>query len=900
MQYNASVAATAIFLLSVPALVFATTTATTSPSVVTTAIPTVSITHTLTKNDNGADVLALQQFLAAQGFLAATPNGTYGPATTKAVTTFQKTHKLTPTGSVGPKTLALLQKLTSTTSVATSTTTTTATTTATSTPDATQTDLVTQEQLHQALYGATSTMAGGGVWGAIAASQRINSLNNVTISGAQVNGVSGLTASDIPTNITASNYLPLSGGTLTGTTTIPALSLSNAVGTAQCLHTDASGNVAGTGTDCSSVGGDVSSSTVLATGATTARTLAAWTGDTISIMSYAGADPTGVTNSDTAFTAAITAALSRPFGAKIVLPAGNFKLSAAQTVAMSAQQGFMIEGQGPGITTITQTGQADAFDIQIAHYTTRNGQYVGFRNLTLSYTNTTPGSSAIKVTTNAVGGQQGNPFYVENCSFVGAWNFGIDITKLPTQAYVSNSTFFLSSNSTAISFKGDVGAGIYSIGLMLDNIVSWNGYRFLYIGPYVQGVIARGLNVAAASQSIFWDASAGAGEQFVLSNSYVMRGVYLDTSGAGTLTGVQINNNFFDGEVSPANELNIVGVLEPQVTNNMFFGSPTQGGTALYFGNGAGHGVISNNVFSGFMGGSGDGNGITLDAGATNNIVSQNNIINTTSPAADNGTSNIWVENSMSGIYTSVGFGGSARGANSVEIQPMRTSNSHVASGAGAIAIGNDNTSNAASSTAIGSGNVSNGIGTIAMGLSNTANASQAVAMGIANSATGNYSMVTGSYATDRGRVGSNCSASGNLGVGQGDAQYCTLILHAITTSASPTTLTADGNAPSATNCINIPTSRTYTVEASLVGTDTASAGNIASVVGIRGVLYRGVGNATWVSGNNGVAQGVGTGAVLLPNISADTSNQCLNISIAPPNTDLWHWVARVQTVEVR
>ena len=51
---------------------------------------------------------------------------------------------------------------------------------------------------------------------AFAQSQRINTLSDVTISNATVNGFSGLTDADIPNDITASNYLPLTGGALTG------------------------------------------------------------------------------------------------------------------------------------------------------------------------------------------------------------------------------------------------------------------------------------------------------------------------------------------------------------------------------------------------------------------------------------------------------------------------------------------------------------------------------------------------------------------------------------------------------------------------------------------------------------------------------------------------------------
>ena len=82
-------------------------------------------------------------------------------------------------------------------------------------------------------------------------------------------------------------------------------------------------------------------------------------------------------------------------------------------------------------------------------------------------------------------------------------------------------------------------------------------------------------------------------------------------------------------------------------------------------------------------------------------------------------------------------------------------------------------------------------------------------------------------------------------------------------------------------------------------GTDTTNAGNIASVTGIRGVLYRGSsGNATWSAGSLGTTQGIGTGASLTPTLAADTTNQCLSFSVTPPNADTWHWVARVQTVE--
>ena len=53
-----------------------------------------------------------------------------------------------------------------------------------------------------------------------APSQRIDQLSNVVITNATVHGVNGLTDADLPDSLTASNYLPLSGGTLTGDLTM--------------------------------------------------------------------------------------------------------------------------------------------------------------------------------------------------------------------------------------------------------------------------------------------------------------------------------------------------------------------------------------------------------------------------------------------------------------------------------------------------------------------------------------------------------------------------------------------------------------------------------------------------------------------------------------------------------
>lgn len=65
----------------------------------------VQINRTLQAGSTGIDVSVLQNFLNRAGYLTATPNGNYGPATTAAVRAFQYSNGISATGSVGPMTL---------------------------------------------------------------------------------------------------------------------------------------------------------------------------------------------------------------------------------------------------------------------------------------------------------------------------------------------------------------------------------------------------------------------------------------------------------------------------------------------------------------------------------------------------------------------------------------------------------------------------------------------------------------------------------------------------------------------------------------------------------------------------------------------------------------------------
>jgi peptidoglycan hydrolase-like protein with peptidoglycan-binding domain len=63
----------------------------------------------MTDANLGSQIIALQRYLSVSGYLAATPNGTYGPATTAAVKSFQAANGISATGNVGQLTRIALQ-----------------------------------------------------------------------------------------------------------------------------------------------------------------------------------------------------------------------------------------------------------------------------------------------------------------------------------------------------------------------------------------------------------------------------------------------------------------------------------------------------------------------------------------------------------------------------------------------------------------------------------------------------------------------------------------------------------------------------------------------------------------------------------------------------------------------
>ncbi len=215
--------------------------------------------------------------------------------------------------------------------------------------------------------------------------------------------------------------------------------------------------------------------------------------------------------------------------------------------------------------------------------------------------------------------------------------------------------------------------------------------------------------------------------------------------------------------------------------------------------------------------------------------------------------------------------GGNALGVGSLDLQSGRTT---------------------AAQTATGS------LSTIMGGVNNTlSGASAVITHGSNNLSSGTYSRIGGFRISDRGRYGTDCYGSGFLLNAQGESQTCVNVLRAVTTSATPTTLTSNLGAAASSTCVNIPNNYIFGVEITLVANNRTTSGNDLSWRLGQGLLKRGVGAAT-TTWSQGTPTTLSDGAAGTVTAAADTTNGCLALQWTAPNTDTWDVTARVVTVE--
>ena len=270
--------------------------------------------------------------------------------------------------------------------------------------------------------------------------------------------------------------------------------------------------------------------------------------------------------------------------------------------------------------------------------------------------------------------------------------------------------------------------------------------------------------------------------------------------------------------------------------------------------------------------------------------------------------------------------GGNVRGANAIDLQTSRAGATQVATGLGAVAIGRQNTAagDLSGSIAIGTNNNAAGrnAGSIAIGLNNTAgdgtqaaayvaigsNVSTtgywgvgigeyltvsgigAVAFGLNNLASGPFADIAGGRDGNATRYGQSSKSSGMFAA-QGDAQRVEFILRNKTTTNAAVTLLLDGSS----SRLTIPSGKILHATVHILG---SKSDGTAVANYMRQVCIKNVGGTTSLVGTVntiGTDEAAGTSIA----ITADNTNDALDIAVTGIASETWRWSATVYGIEI-
>jgi hypothetical protein len=318
---------------------------------------------------------------------------------------------------------------------------------------------------------------------------------------------------------------------------------------------------------------------------------------------------------------------------------------------------------------------------------------------------------------------------------------------------------------------------------------------------------------------------------------------------------------------------------------------------------------------------------------ADNATASPNNTVNHASIQATGGTTNVSVSIVPKGtgafclsVPDGTTTGGNARGANSIDLQIARTAANQVATQAGDIAIGLNNRVTCVTNPgiAIGSTNSSVGAGTaiaigrsntagdgiqnaafIAIGVSNTANSFYATAIGDTNTASGQISIAMGFNNTASGRAsiatgyialanryGQRSHQAGTFAAA-GDCQRVDFSLLAKTTNATPTLMTLDLSTARLT--ITSGKMMLFNILISGIKSD-----GTASACYKRKVAIKNVGGTTSLVGTvETIGTDIEDNASTDVAITADNTNDALQINVTGIAAETWRWAAVVEGLEI-
>jgi hypothetical protein len=201
-------------------------------------------------------------------------------------------------------------------------------------------------------------------------------------------------------------------------------------------------------------------------------------------------------------------------------------------------------------------------------------------------------------------------------------------------------------------------------------------------------------------------------------------------------------------------------------------------------------------------------------------------------------------------------------------------------------------------------GNAANGaFGSMACGFASvvTATGATARAMGTNLSAAGAYSDLAGYAVQDFGRLGWQGYGSGDFSV-TGDAQIGRSVLRGTGNTTAAIRLTTNNATPATNNCYNIGANRAVPITITVAAIDNTAHTNSETWLNWGGLLTRPGGSTavTMQATPTPITTGTVTGSAI--SVTADTVNNCLNISFTPPtgNTNTWNVAAEIKSTEVQ
>lgn len=390
-------------------------------------------------------------------------------------------------------------------------------------------------------------------------------------------------------------------------------------------------------------GGDISTSSLIATGSTTRRTLAARAADVLSVLDF-GAKCDGVTDDSAALQATFNAAMASTRPVEIRLPPALCLSSAPLTLTVGQGQGIGIHGTRFA-SKLQFTAGSDGLAVTMSPISTSVGQFsqgsFSASGITFLTQNNAVGNSALTITQGAAGTGTMVTSLIPKVqlsdllfsafsggagqSSPGAWLYGVKAIGL-RNVTVRDSSFIGGRNDITSTFVYlDASSTTASVNHVLSGLRMAYGGNGIVIGNTGQTVPIQGIAIDDyVSLGNNWDVvasatggSAGDGLQIANSN-------FGGQAGSISVTGyntTEISNSYFVFQDTPY--ILISGGKRVIIHGNTFLGGGTTTAIQLASVSAAGDAgsVISGNLFSNY------GLAPVVLTGTTNNtVISGNNM----------------------------------------------------------------------------------------------------------------------------------------------------------------------------------------------------------------------------------------------------------------------------------